>query len=77
VFPVVFFVLVFGAFVLGVIPRIQVGFSQNFFKGNMDGCFVHLWDRSCALKHRETTSIQGFSVGVLVFGGAQRIRDSQ
>jgi hypothetical protein len=44
VFPVVFFVLVFGAFVLGVIPRIGVGFSPDFFEGNMDGCLVHLWD---------------------------------
>jgi hypothetical protein len=41
---VVFFVLVFGAFVLGVFPRILVGFSPDFFEGNMDGCLVHLWD---------------------------------
>jgi hypothetical protein len=38
----VFFVLVFGAFVLGVIPEIGVGFSPDFFEGNMDGCLVHL-----------------------------------
>jgi hypothetical protein len=30
-----------------------------------------------ALKRRETTSIQGFLVGALVFGGVQRIRDSR
>jgi hypothetical protein len=41
---VVFFVRVFSAFVLGVVPRICVGFSPNYFEGNMDGCFVHLWD---------------------------------
>jgi hypothetical protein len=41
---VVFFVLVFGAFVLGVVQRICVGFSLDFFEGNMDGCLVHLWD---------------------------------
>jgi hypothetical protein len=41
---VVFFVLVFGAFVLGVSLRIRVGFSPDFFEGNMDGCLVHLWD---------------------------------
>jgi hypothetical protein len=41
---VVFFVLVFGAFVLHVVPRIRVGFSPDFFEGNMDGCLVHLWD---------------------------------
>jgi hypothetical protein len=41
---VVFFVLVFGAFVLGVIPQIRVGFSPDFFEGNMDGCLVHLCD---------------------------------
>jgi hypothetical protein len=40
----VFFVLVFGAFVLGVVPRIRVGFSPDFFEENMDGCLVHLWD---------------------------------
>jgi hypothetical protein len=43
----------------------------------MDECLVHLCDRSCALKCRETTSIQGFSVGALAYGGAQRIRDSR
>jgi hypothetical protein len=37
-------VLVFGAFVLGVIPRISVGFSPDFFERNMDGCLVHLRD---------------------------------
>jgi hypothetical protein len=41
---VVFFVLVFGAFVLGVVLQILVGFSPDFFEGNMDGCLVHLWD---------------------------------
>jgi hypothetical protein len=41
---VVFFVLVFGAFVLGVIPRICVGFSPDFFEENMDGWLVHLCD---------------------------------
>jgi hypothetical protein len=45
--------------------------------GNMDGCLVHLCDWSCALKRQETTSIQGFSVGALVFGGVQRIRESR
>jgi hypothetical protein len=34
----------FRAFVLGVIPRICVGFSPDFFEGNMDGCPVHLCD---------------------------------
>jgi hypothetical protein len=37
-------VLVFGAFVLGVVPRIRVGFSLDFFEGNMYGCLVYLWD---------------------------------
>jgi hypothetical protein len=37
-------VLVFGAFVLAVITRICVGFSPDFFEGNMDGCLVHLCD---------------------------------
>jgi hypothetical protein len=41
---VVFFVLVFGVFVLGVILRILVGFSPDFFEGNMDGCLVHFCD---------------------------------
>jgi hypothetical protein len=41
---VVFFVFVFGAFVLGVVPWILVGFSPDFFEGNMDGCLVHLFD---------------------------------
>jgi hypothetical protein len=41
---VVFVVLVFGAFVLGVVLWICVGFSPDFFEGNMDGCVVHLWD---------------------------------
>jgi hypothetical protein len=41
---VVFFGLVFGAFVLGVIPRISVSFSLDLFEGNMDGCVVHLCD---------------------------------
>jgi hypothetical protein len=41
---VVFFDLVFGAFALGVVPWILVGFSPDFFEGNMDGCLVHLWD---------------------------------
>jgi hypothetical protein len=27
-----------------VIPRIGVGFSPDFFEGNMDGCLVHLCD---------------------------------
>jgi hypothetical protein len=44
VIPVVFYVHVFGAFVLGVILRILVGFSLDFFEGNMDGCLVHLRD---------------------------------
>jgi hypothetical protein len=54
-----------------------VSFSPDFFEGNMDGCLVHLCDRSYALKRRETTSIQGFSVGALVFRGVQRIHDSR
>jgi hypothetical protein len=54
-----------------------VGFFPDFFDGNMDGCLVHLCDSSYALKRRETTSIQGFSVGAVAFGGAQRIRDSR
>jgi hypothetical protein len=41
---VVFFVLVFGASVLGAVPCILVGFSPDFFEGNMDGCLVHLFD---------------------------------
>jgi hypothetical protein len=44
VISVVFFVLVFGALVLGVIPRISVGFSPDLFEGNMDGCLLHLCD---------------------------------
>jgi hypothetical protein len=44
VFSVVFFVLIFGAFVLGVILQICVGFSPDFFEGNMDGYLVHLCD---------------------------------
>jgi hypothetical protein len=27
-----------------VVPRICVGFSPDFFEGNMDGCLVHLCD---------------------------------
>jgi hypothetical protein len=34
----------FCAFVLGVIPRIWVGFSPDFFEGNMDRCLVHICD---------------------------------
>jgi hypothetical protein len=40
----VFFVFVFGAFVLCVILRILAGFSPDFFEGNMDGRLVHLCD---------------------------------
>jgi hypothetical protein len=54
-----------------------VGVSPDFIEGNMDGCLVHLCDSSCALKRRETTSIQEFLVGALVFGGVQWIRDSR
>jgi hypothetical protein len=54
-----------------------VGFSPDFFEGNMDRCLVHLSDWSCALKRRETTSIRRFSFDALAFGGAQRIRDSR
>jgi hypothetical protein len=32
----------FRAFVLRVILRIRVGFSLDFFEGNMDRCLVHL-----------------------------------
>jgi hypothetical protein len=38
----VFFVLVFGAFVLGVFRGFEWVFPPDFFEGYMDGCLVHL-----------------------------------